>query len=252
MFFINIQNKFRAKLKEQKVHLEKLNNEKSDLMSVVAHDLKSPLAQILGLVNILKIDEGQLSHDQLQLIEKIKQVSNNQHAQITSFLNVKALEESIEKLELEEILVGKTINRVLEEAQTLASAKGIKITAHSTAEELFVLGNREGFFKVVSNLVSNSIKFSFPDTKITLGVKSTKESVLITVQDEGQGFTKEDMELVFQKNQILTAKPTANESSSGVGLYIVKKYVERMNGKVWLESEKGKGTTFFVSLPKVT
>lgn len=252
LFFIKIQNAFRVKLREQKVHLEKLNDEKSDLISVVAHDLKSPLAQIQGLVNILKLDNGQLNQEQLQLIDKIKQVTDNQHEQISDFLSVKALEDSVEKLELEVVSVAKTIEQVLGEVQTLASAKDIKITDKSTSEELSILGSSEGLFKVISNLISNSIKYSFANTEITLDVKSIKENVVITVGDEGQGFTKEDLKLVFKKNQMLSAKPTANESSSGVGLYIIKKYVERMNGKVWLESEKGKGSTFFVSLPQVS
>lgn len=74
--------------------------------------------------------------------------------------------------------------------------------------------------------------------------------VLITVTDQGQGFKKDEQHRVFEKNVVLSAKPTADESASGMGLYIVKKYVDRMKGKVWFESEQGKGSTFYIKLPK--
>ncbi len=251
LFFVNTQNKFKVKLKEQKAYLENLNNEKNDLMSVVAHDLKSPLAQIQGLISILKIDNSQLNAEQFQLIEKIKEVTDVQHAQITNFLNIKAVEDSIEKLELENVSVNKTLDIVLTEMKPLALAKNISITNKYNGEELIVLGSKEPLAKIISNLISNSIKFSLPNTSIQLNAESKQNAVFVTVKDEGQGFTEEDKLLVFKKNQVLSAKPTANESSSGVGLYIIKKYVERMNGMVWLESEAGKGTTFFIKFPLV-
>lgn len=252
LFFKNVQNKFRAKLKEQKVILENLNEEKDDLMSVVAHDLKSPLTQIQGLVNIIKIDSGQLNKEQLVLIEKIKTVTDNQYSHITSYLNVKALEDSIEKLELGEVSVGKLIQKILDQLLPQAEAKNIELVHNSHELDLAIVGSEEGFFKVLSNLISNSIKYSYPNTTIKLDVDHTTDKVLVKVKDEGQGFTAEDLEHVFKKNQVLSAKPTANESSSGVGLYIVKKYIDRMHGKVWLESEKNQGTTFFITLPRAS
>jgi signal transduction histidine kinase len=250
MFFMNIQNKFRSKLREQKQRLEILNEEKNDLMSIVAHDLKSPLAQIQGLVGLLKIDQDKLTAEQLKLIEKIKDVTDKQYNQITNFLSVKSLEDSIENLVMEQVQVVETVKMVLDEMLQQAAAKKILIKDEYEGDELIIIGSSEGLYKVISNLISNSIKYSHLDSEIHIDVKSDKREVLIMVRDFGQGFKEEEIDQVFMKNKVLSAKPTSDESASGMGLYIVKKYVDRMNGRVWLESEEGKICTFFIRFPR--
>ena len=99
-------------------------------------------------------------------------------------------------------------------------------------------------------MVSNAIKFSSSGSEIFIEVKSTDNQVIIIVKDQGQGFNKDEMNEIFKKNKVLSATPTADETSSGVGLYIVKKYVDQMHGAVTVESEEGKGSTFYVTLPR--
>ena len=97
-------------------------------------------------------------------------------------------------------------------------------------------------------LYSNAVKFSESDTAIQLITDCAYDSVTFKVCDEGPGFSEEDKKKAFNRFQKLSAKPTAGESSTGLGLSIVKKYVQDLGGKIWLESEEGKGTTFFVKL----
>ena len=250
LFFKNIQKQFRLKLREQKVHLEILNEEKDDLMSVVAHDLKSPLSQIQGLISILNLNNEPLNKEQQQLIDSIDEIATNQHNQISTFLNVKALEESIENEDFVHVPVNKIIKMVVDEMLPLAFTKNIQIETKNTSKELAITGSQKGLFKIISNLISNSIKYSHANTTITLEAKPENVHVLIVVKDQGQGFKKNEQHRVFEKNVVLSAKPTADESSSGMGLYIVKKYVDRMKGEVWFESEQGEGTTFYIKLPK--
>lgn len=95
---MKIQKQYRLRLNAQKEKLAELNIEKNDLMSIVTHDLKSPLAQIKGLISILELEGNQFSWEQIELFEKIKGVTASQHKQITTFLDVKALEEKIEQI----------------------------------------------------------------------------------------------------------------------------------------------------------
>lgn len=250
-FFIIIQNQFKKRLKSQNEHLEKLNEEKNDLMSIVAHDLKNPLIQIKGLISILELSSNKLDQEQRQLIEKIKGVTDNQHKKITGFLDVKSFEDSFEEPILERVPVRIILETVLDEMLAQAIAKGIRLTYSKDAKRsLTIDGRKDWLFKVISNLISNAIKFSNSGTEIFIEVKSTDEQVVISVKDQGQGFSKDELKYIFKKSKILSYKPTADESSSGVGLYIVKKYVDQMHGWVTVESEEGKGATFFVTLPR--
>jgi len=250
-FFILIRNQFEEQLRIQNGHLEKLNEEKNDLMSIVAHDLKNPLNQIKGLVSVLELSNNTLDREQKQLIEKIKGVTDHQHKQITGFLNAKSFESSFEETVFEKVLVRRILETVLDEMLAQAIAKGIRLTYIKNAErKLTISGRNDWLFKVISNLVSNAIKYSNSGTEIFIEVKSSDDQVVIIVRDEGQGFNKDEMSEIFKKNKVLSATPTANESSSGVGLYIVKKYVDQMHGAVSVESEEGKGSSFYVTLPR--
>lgn len=250
-FFILIQNQFKERLKVQNDHLERLNEEKNDLMSIVAHDLKNPLTQIKGLVSILELSNNQLNKEQQELIEKIKGVTDNQHKQITGFLDAKSFEDSFEEMTFEKVRVRWVLETVLDEMLAQAVAKGIRLSYIKDAERnLAISGRKDWLFKIISNLVSNAIKFSNSGTEITIEVKSSEKQVVILVKDQGQGFNSLDLKDVFKKNKVLSATPTANEPSSGVGLYIVKKYVNQMHGTVTVDSEEGKGSTFFITLPR--
>lgn len=249
-FFIIIQQWYRAKLNFQKEKLEDLNREKNDLMSIVAHDLKTPLAQIKGLVSILELEGSQLNKDQVNLIKKIKGVTENQHQQITTFLDVNALDEKVEEIIIEDFDVIESIKNLIEEMSTLTKSKSIQIISNYDHNKIIVHGSKEGWIKIVSNLLSNAIKYSHTNSIINIDIKSDARQILILIKDQGQGFKKEDLPNVFIKNKVLSATPTGDETASGIGLYIVKKYVDLMNGWVWLESEFGKGTTFFVKLPR--
>ena len=250
-FFILIQNQFKERLKVQKDRLERLNEEKDDLMSIVAHDLKNPLTQIKGLVSILELSNKELNNEQKQLIEKIKGVTDSQHKQISGFLDGKSFEDSYEDTVFEKVLVRRVVETVLDEMLAQAIAKGIRISYKKDAKRnISILGREDWLYKVIANLVSNAIKFSNSGSEIIMEVKSTAEQVSIMIKDEGQGFNKEELKDIFKKNKVLSAIPTANESSSGVGLYIVKKYVDQMRGWVRVESEESKGATFLVALPR--
>ena len=145
----------------------------------------------------------------------------------------------------------KILETVLDEMLAQAIAKGIRLTYVKDAKRNLTINGREVWFhKIIANLVSNAIKYSNSSTEIIIEVKSKEDSVIVIVKDQGLGFSKDELKYIFEKNKTMSAMPTANESSSGLGLYIVKKYVDQMNGSVAVESEEGKGSAFYVTLPR--
>lgn len=250
-YFIVIQNSYKELLKAQKQKLEKLNEEKNDLMSIVAHDLKTPLAQIKGLISIFELEETELSKNQKQLLDRIKRVAEDHNDQIIKYLKAQSIEESIDGSNMHEVDVWQMMNQVHNEMLPLANVKNIKLIETFDTKNIAIEGSSEGLYKILSNLVSNAIKYSQKNTQVRVDIRSDQKQVLIAVSDQGPGFSEDDMNNVFKKHKVLSAKPTNDESATGLGLYIVKRYVDKMSGWIWLESKEGEGSTFYIKLPRV-
>jgi signal transduction histidine kinase len=126
-------------------------------------------------------------------------------------------------------------------------AKQKSIQLHtSVADQLHVLLDKGYAEEVIENLLSNAIKFSPAGKNIFVKLTSSNNTALCEVRDEGPGLNEEDKKKLFKKYQRLSATPTGNESSTGLGLSIVKKFVNAMKGQIWCESEVGNGASFFV------
>ena len=222
-----------------------LNTEKNNLIGIVAHDLKSPLNQIKGLLSIVKLAAN---HDKetmscLNMMENSAERLTNLIAKI---LDVEAIESKDLNLIPERISLTEILNGLADRFDLPAKEKRIKIH-RQIGDEIFILADRIYTAQVFENLISNAIKFSPPDKNIFIRLSVSGELAVGEVKDEGPGINDEDKKKLFGKYQKLSAKPTGNETSTGLGLSIVKKFVESMNGKIWCESMPGDGASFLVS-----
>jgi signal transduction histidine kinase/DNA-binding NarL/FixJ family response regulator/Flp pilus assembly protein TadD len=230
--------------------LEEANAFKTELLGIAAHDLKNPLQVISGFASLIQevktLDEAQRS------ASAIERASERMLKLIKELLETAAFDSG--RLELNKIPVNlaELLHAVVEHNRPNAEKKSqtleLTIEENSIAE-LDVERMREVF----ENLISNAVKYSPVGKRIQVRlVRSSQEVVRIEVKDEGQGLTESDKEKLFGKFQRLSARPTGGESSTGLGLSIVKQLVELHGGKVWAESDgKGKGATFCVELPMV-
>lgn len=139
---------------------------------------------------------------------------------------------------------------VIEAQRPRAAAKQESIQFAHEPPLVSVLVDPIVMIQVLANLDSNAVKYSPPGKNICVDLKKVSGAVRCEVQDEGPGLSAEDQKKVFGKFACLSAKPTGGELATGLGLSIVKKMVEAMNGRVWCESEAGRGATFVVELPK--
>jgi signal transduction histidine kinase/DNA-binding NarL/FixJ family response regulator len=227
--------------------VEEANAFKTELLGIAAHDLKNPLQVISGFASLIQevktLDEAQ------QQAGAIERASTRMLKLIKELLETAALDSG--KLELNKDIVNLAdlLRAVAEHNRPNAERKSqtIELALEQTAlVEIDVERMREVF----DNLLSNAIKYSPSGKRILIRSERSESRVTVAVKDEGQGLTEADKEKLFGKFQRLSARPTGGESSTGLGLSIVKQLVELHGGNVWAESEgKDKGTTFFVELP---
>jgi two-component system, sensor histidine kinase and response regulator len=242
-----------AEIRAQSETLSELNKQKNKFLGIAAHDLRNPLASIRGFSEIMLGEStGPLTEEQNEFLTHINNLSNQMLQLVNDLLDVAAIESG--KLDLN--VKCASLLRILEDRirinRVLADKKGITLAADlSPLAEFSFDPNR--LIQVIDNLVSNAVKFSNPGTTvtITLSEKLSKKGSLamVSVRDQGPGISAEDREKLFGEFQKLSARPTAGEGSTGLGLNIAKKIIEAHKGSIWVESVPGQGATFFFTLP---
>jgi signal transduction histidine kinase len=227
--------------------LSDLNHEKDTLMSIVAHDLKSPLNRIVGLTTLIEL-EGNLTDRQQGYMQMVKDVTQSGSNLITDLLDVHAIEENSKAPASLNFDLATLLKDRVDYFQAIAVTKGIKLEYNLPASAPFV-SDTTYINRIVENLLSNAIKFSKPGTSVVVSGKCENDKASISIKDQGPGFTQADRSSLYKKFRRLSARPTASESSNGLGLAIVKTLVDRLGGTIELVSESGKGSEFTVILP---
>jgi signal transduction histidine kinase len=240
----------KEELLTQSEQLKELNEKKNYLMEILAHDLKSPLANIQALIGFIKADAFPENSMERKVVDMIVDSSKKSQALIQKILNSENLESIIYNLKLETANISDLVKEAIEDIRETANRKNINIhyvvannkSLNATVDKIYLK-------QVYENLLNNAIKFSLPGKHIFVSVNASDRSIRTEVRDEGPGIPKEEMDLLFKKFKKLSNRPTAGESSAGLGLSIVKHYTELLQGKVWCESAPGKGSNFIVELP---
>ena len=242
-----------AEVQRQKMQIEgkndellALNMEKNNLIGIVAHDLKSPLNQIKGLVTIVKMSTDPSNTEALHCIDMIAKSATRLNELIAKILDVEAIESKKINLTLEKVNLSIVLKNLANRYIPSARQKQIEIFC-SLEEDVYAQVDKEYVEQVFENLLSNAVKFSPSFRNIYVNLSAKDGKVLGEIKDEGPGLSDDDKKKLFGKYQKLSARPTANETSTGLGLSIVKKFVEAMNGEIWCVSTEGKGASFFVA-----
>jgi len=230
--------------------LTELNKKKDDLMYILAHDLKSPLATTKALVQVAIGENksiGLTAHEVLKMIGEMTDKSQNL---IQKILNAENFENLAYNLKFEKTNVSIILQQVIDDMKTVAADKSIKIQLQKDeSKEYCTLCDKIYLSQVYENLINNALKFSPAGKQISVCIKEVGHIIRTEIRDEGKGIKSDEMPMLFRKWQKLSNQPTAGESSTGLGLSIVKQYVELLNGKVWCESSVGHGANFIVELP---
>ena len=244
----NLAENIEAKNRE----LIQLNQEKNEFLGIVAHDLRNPLNGIQGGADLILDEYENLSdEEEIELLNMIKQASKQILYLVNNLLDVNAIEAGKINLSLTVIDLLPTVQALVTHYEQAAKAKELSLQLHlqKLEQKYFIFVDKNMIHQVLDNLISNAIKYSPLGKNICIHLSHHCQQVRCEVQDEGPGLSEFDQQNLFGKFAHLTPKPTAGEHSTGLGLFIVKKLVKAMNGKVWCESSLGKGTTFIVTFP---
>ncbi|MEX2639042.1 MAG: ATP-binding protein [Balneolales bacterium] len=237
-----------SEIERQNRQLTYLNQEKDDFLEMAAHDLRNPLSAIKGVVELME-DEIKSNAAALELTGLIKISTERMLGLVNNFLNVDVKDAVSGNFRVLPVHINKPIKRVVGDFHKKALDKHIKVVLNLGCDMKPVLADEEVFERILENLISNAIKFSQPGTTVEISSLIKQDHVEISVRDNGPGITGDDQKKMFMRYGTLSNKPTANEPSTGLGLYIVKKFTEAMGGQVSCDSKPGEGTIFTVSLP---
>ncbi|MCS6808148.1 MAG: hybrid sensor histidine kinase/response regulator [Bacteroidota bacterium] len=238
------------KVKERTARLMELNAEKNEFLGIVAHDLKNPLANIRMFAELIHRDGETLSKEEVkEYTGDILAEADRMFTLITNLLDVNKIERGF-KVHPVELDIAGIVQAVVENYRQRAEQKRLHLHFEQSSPNTLVMADEVATMQIVENLISNAVKYSpnGKDKNIWVRVLQAQKAVRVEVQDEGPGLSAEDKEKLFKHFARLSAQPTGGEHSTGLGLSIVKKMVEAMNGKIWVESEQGKGATFIVEL----
>lgn len=229
--------------------LEDANALKSELLSVVSHNLKNPLNLIMGYAKL--IEEEASGDDMIEEPSRIIYQSSERMLEIISqFMNLAEYEESREKTNHEEFYLKELMHGVIKENSGQAENKKQTIIFNDMTEDINIFSDKLKLGYVVDNLISNAIKYAPIGGKINIKTERKNGCAVINISDNGPGIKEEERSRLFQRFQRLSAKPTGGESSTGLGLFITKNYIEALGGSIEVtKSPKLSGAKFIINLP---
>lgn len=229
-------------------YLKELDRMKSEFVSTVSHDLRSPLTTIKGFVQLLP-KAGPLTPQQQEFSAKILKGVANITELIEDLLDIGKIEAGV-GLEMGVCQLDAIVNKVAEDLRSQAEAKRQHLDVELPPQLPPVLGNELRLGQVVANLVDNAIKYTPDGGLISVRASNNNGQIIVSVQDTGFGIPPADQPHIFDKFYRVKSVETDGISGTGLGLAIVKSVIERHNGRVWVESEPGVGSTFTFILPR--
>ena len=237
-------------LLQTKLLAEETNRTKSEFLANMSHELRTPLNSIIGFSDVLH-DEifGTLNEKQTKYIGNISSSGHHLLELINDILDISKVEAGKMELHYENFLVSSAIKEVTDIIDPLASKKNIDLNVKVDSQLKIIDADRTKFKQIIYNLVNNAIKFTPEKGTVTIKGDLMEDFARISVMDSGIGISKEDQAKLFQPFKQLDSSSTRQFEGTGLGLALVKNFVEMHGGKVWIESELEKGSTFIFTIP---
>lgn len=221
---------------------------KNDFIAMVSHELKTPLTSLKAYVQLLS-SKARLNGDEPAMVSlsRAEGQVNKMNNMIKSFLDLSRLEAGKINLEMQYFSLDKLIEEIVEEVTLTDKSHNISIT---DCEAVEIYADREKIGQVINNLLGNAIKYSPQGNIVEITCKDMENRVEVSVRDEGIGVPKDDLTLLFDRFYRVESRKFKTISGFGIGLYLSAEIIKRHSGKIWVESEEGKGSTFYFNLPK--
>ena len=237
-------------LRQSAIQLKELNATKDKLFSIIAHDLRSPFNNIMVLSQILKAQLSKSEDPDTQVpIDLIHSTAKNTLVLLENLLDWAKSQSGQINFKNEKINISNVVNEILELSRSIAKTKDISIQVH-IPEDVEINSDKKILKTIIRNLMSNAIKYSRPGDKITISAVEEKDLVKIVISDSGVGMDDDTLENLFSITGNTPLPGTLNEKGSGFGLVLCREFIEKLGGKIWVESEKEKGSDFIFTIPR--
>lgn len=244
-------NAMAQSLKDTREREKMISRAKSEFISISAHQLRTPLSALKWIMNmLLEGDIGPLSEDQTAIIQKGFAANERMINLVNDLLDVARIEEGRFAYNFSTYDIVEVVQESVSEHVTLAGQKnvGLVFSPGTITQRRFKL-DKEKMLLALNNLIENAIHYSFPTSEIAVGARQEGEEIIVSVKDAGVGIPKDQQGRIFTKFFRADNVIRLQTEGSGLGLFIVKNVVLRHGGRVWFESEEGRGTTFYIALP---
>ena len=243
-------SKYTDELEKTNQALIKLNQNKNEFLGIAVHDLKNPLSAIQGWAEMIIEDYDDMPKSEIiETSHFILNSSRQMFELIRNLLDINMIESGKINVKLSRVDILPTIQKLVDTYSRRAKTKDISLQLHQKNNQYYAFVDQSIVHQILDNLISNAVKYSPYGKHINIRMQQSEKTVRCEIQDEGEGLSITEQQKLFSKFTRLTPKPTGKEHSTGLGLFIVKKLVEAINGNVWCESELSKGTSFFVEFP---
>ncbi len=237
-------------LNKKNKELLRVNELKNRLIGIAAHDLRNPISLIYSYSDLLLEDcKKLLDEDHYDFVNDINITAKFMLALVEELLDLTYLESGNVSLKPEKLDFYDLFTENIKYAITLGAKKGITVNAQKPHRGLFVNIDKNKIQQVISNFISNAIKYSHPNSIINIACSVKNSDILFSCHDHGYGIDKSEFEIIFEPFKKAKSSQFIKEQSTGLGLAISQKIIQAHKGKIWLESQVDKGSTFYFSLP---
>ncbi len=241
--------KLERSLKDTNLEFKEINDQKDKFLYIIAHDLRSPLNNLMGFLEILNTQfERNSQEENKQLIQLLGSNAHSMYELIENLLNWALSQSGKMRHYPTKLSLHKLIKRVINQINPVAVSKSIRID-FQIPEEAMVFADETMLITILRNLLSNAIKFSPPGSQVVVTHAFQNQKTVITVTDYGTGIAPEILPRLFLPSSSISTTGTFGESGTGFGLPLCYELTKMQNGHIWVESEPGKGSSFHVSLP---
>jgi two-component system, sensor histidine kinase and response regulator len=251
---VRVKTHIKLKKTEQELRntaneLQQLVRMKDKLFSIIGHDLRNPIGSFMMMLETVVDDETDMEVEKIkEYLRKMKNVSKNTYQLLDNLLTWARSQQKMVKFEPMKMKIINSIETNIKILTEIAKNKGITLT-HEVDPELTAYFDANSISTVVRNLISNALKFTEEKGQIIVRGKTIDNYAMISVIDTGVGMSEENVKKLFRQDQIFSTWGTGGEKGTGLGLLLCKDFVEGNGGKICVESEVGKGTTFYFTIP---
>lgn len=247
------REKYIKELKQKQEHLERLNKEKDDILGIISHDMRNPLGGIIGISNFLltdTVEDPEETHEMLSLIEKS---AERLLALVNDMLNVAIIESNSFSVEKSDVDLDTIIQDMMQLHEPTAKTKQIVLKHITHDTPLIVSLDASKISQIIGNLISNAIKFTnsggWVEVTSDIIVRGEYRELIVKISDNGVGIPEEIMPVLFDK-MVGQRTGTGGEKGTGLGMPLVKRFVELHGGTIDVESKVGRGTSFTIKIPQ--